>query len=96
VKGLEKQGGQYHQPRKKRNIATYNLQSRLIDRFREPLTVNECAELLQNRSNIDAGLFSEVLESPQRPPFSPTRVLEPTRLDPLDDIHIDGKHPLHT
>lgn len=93
VKGLEKQGGQYHQPRNKRNIATYNLQSSLIDRFREPLSVNECSELLQNRSNIDASLFSEVLESP---PFSPTRILEPARLDPHDDIYIDGRQPLHS
>jgi hypothetical protein len=92
VKGLETQGGQYHQPRMRRNVATYDLQSRLIERFREPLSVEECAQLLQRRSNIDASLFSEVLQSS---PFSPIQVTEPETIDPLGDIYIDGQKPLN-
>lgn len=91
VKGLDKQGGQYSQAQKKRNRATYALQTRLIGRFQQDLTVDECSEFLATRSHIEPDLFEEVLNAE---PFIPLAVRNPQSLDPYEDIHIDGRKPL--
>ena len=90
LKGLEKQGGQQAQLQRNRNKATYDLQTSLIQRFQDQMTVPKCCELLASRSGIDADLFVYVLTEGSA---IPELLKKPETLDPLPDIYIDGNNP---
>lgn len=60
VTGLENQGGLYSQEKSNRNIATYKLQSMLMDRFGEAISITECASYLESISQLPRSFFEEV------------------------------------
>lgn len=63
VKGLEDRGGLYSQAKHQRNIATYRLQSALMERFSDYLSPYECSEVLSARSSLPIEYFEEVFSA---------------------------------